>query len=65
MSKVRISKNRQNSLDEVGFQDEVMSSVSKITVTELTIKMQPTRMLETLKPKASLEFLCALLQSPS
>lgn len=41
-----------------------MLSVSNINVTELAIRRHPTRMLEMLKPKASLEFLCARLQSP-
>ena len=34
-----------------------------ITMEEI-MRMEPTRMLEMLKPKASLEFLCAFLWSP-
>lgn len=65
MSKVRGSKTRRGLLGEVIFQDDVIFSVSSINVIELAITTKPTRMLEMLKAKASLEFLWALLQSPT
>ena len=35
-----------------------------LTTMEAIMRVEPTRMLEMLKPKASLEFLCAFLWSP-
>lgn len=65
MFKVRGSKNSWKSLGEVSVQEDVISSVSKTKEIELAIKRHPTMMLEMLKPKASLEFLWARLQSPT